>query len=104
MPTVPAHTTPWMIRYEGSGYSLSEGAATEHSAYLRARAQAAIAAEGKPVAVTLRIGGQDARLAEVGRVWVLRLDENAQDYVPHSHSWFKSEPSPHALTPLPADF
>lgn len=94
---------PWIIRYEGSGYSLSEAADTEPGAYIRARAQAQLAETGTPIRVTLRIGGQQALLPDVGRIWILRrLASN--DYAPHSHSWFRSEPSTCALTPLPDDF
>lgn len=95
---------PWIIRYEGMGYCLSEAADTEADAYLRARARARLAEAGKPVPVTLRIGGEESLLPDVGRIWILRLDEAAKDHVPHSRSWFRSEPSPHALTPLPHDF
>ncbi|GHH87883.1 hypothetical protein [Streptomyces capitiformicae] len=98
------HHVLWIIRYEGSGYSLSEAADTEPGAYLRARAHAQLAEAGTPIPVTLRIGGQEAVLPRVGRIWILRRDVASNDYRPHSHSWFRSHPSPRALTPLPDDF
>lgn len=97
-------TAPWIIRYEGSGYSLSEAADTEPGAYLRARNHARLAEAGTPVLATLRIGGQQTLLPNVGRIWILRHVPASNDYEPHSHSWFRSEPSPCALTPLPDDF
>jgi hypothetical protein len=94
----------WIIRYEGSGYSLSEAADTEPGAYLRARANARLAEDGTAVPVTLRIGSQEALLSNVGRISILRRNHASSGYEPHSHSWFRSEPSPCALTPLPDDF
>jgi hypothetical protein len=96
--------TPWIIRYEGPGYSLSEAADTEPGAYLRARATAQLAEAGTPILATLRIGGQQALLPNVGRISILRRDPASNDYEPHSHSWCRSQPSPCALTPLPDDF
>ncbi|MFF4526967.1 hypothetical protein [Streptomyces bluensis] len=95
---------PWIIRYEGPGYCLSEAGTTEADTYQRARTQAKAAEAGHALDVTLRIGGQHALLPDVGRIWILRLDETTRNYEPHSRSWFDTEPSPRALTPLPDDF
>ncbi|MFI6340733.1 hypothetical protein [Streptomyces sp. NPDC050535] len=95
---------PWIIRYEGPGYCLSEAADTESAAYLRARDQAAIAEADRPLGITLRIGGQDVCLRHVGRIWILRFTEADMDYAPHCHSWNYGVPSTRALTRLPDDF
>lgn len=96
--------TEWIVRFEGTGYSLSEVHPSEESAYTSARVAKRLAEEGHPVPATLRIGSTDVLLHEVGAIAVLTRSGSTGEWVHHARSWWINDPRSDALTPLPPDF
>lgn len=94
----------FLIQFEAPAFCDHSAHDTEEAAYTAARQARDSAEAGDPVTITSQIGGQKISRSDIGAIWILRWNSDAQDWLTHAHTWRRNTPRPEALTPLPGDF